>query len=179
MTEQSHYVDFLYNSIQQDRLTVWKTLQVEGRTRTPKIYRSTIECGKTHHFFIYEGQYHYLGLDSGGKTKNERRERSKDKIPNLYNLMEQVWQCKNTYLSVCEDAAHGFTKGLNTVFKIGKSKPNQKSKMDCRDNLDQKEISDTEVFIVDDIPDRDATPFAGDPSRMKFSKMRQTSAGWC
>ena len=36
-------------------------------------------------------------------------------------------------------------QGLNTVFKIGKSK-SDKSEMDCREDLDRKEISDDQVM---------------------------------
>lgn len=150
--KQSAYIDFLYNSVAQDRATVWKA----GAGKKGKdIYRSGIDCGKTHHYFIYTGQDNYLGLASGGEPKYALRDQGHEKNPNLFNLLDQIWQCDNTYLSVCEDAAYGFTKGPNTKLIIGKSDPNDRSKAICHEDLDTKEIPDEQVQPLMPVPTAD------------------------
>jgi len=151
--QQSKYKDYLYNSIAQDRLTVWKKGAGKKGSDT---YRSKIACGKTHHYFIYTGQDNYLGMASGGKPKEALREQGKKKNPNLFALLDQFWQCKNTYLSVCEDKAHNWTKGPNTKLIIGKSDPEEPSKMNCDKNLDTKQIPDDQVETLKEVADADA-----------------------
>ena len=43
--------------------------------------------------------------------KEEKRAAFRKKNENLANLVAEIWPCNNYYISVCEDAAHGFTKG--------------------------------------------------------------------
>ena len=68
--------------------------------------------------------------------------------------MKQIWPCNNTYLSVCEDFAYGFTKGLNQKLIIGKSDPKDRSQMICHNDLDVSEID--EVQALSPVPEKDA-----------------------
>jgi len=146
----SPWKDYLYNSLKQDLVTVYRP-----DNKPSKQMRTGIKCGKTHHYFIYTGEDNYLGFQSGGQPKANLRTRGHDRNPNLFRLLDQVWPCGNTYISVCEDAAHGFTKGLAQKLKIGKSDPNDPSKMICDEENDKAEIPDTDVEPLSPIPAED------------------------
>jgi len=122
--------DYLWNALQQDHL--------KGTTKIPR-------CN-THHYFIYTGQDKFLGLSTGGgEAKEQARKKQKKTNPNLYNLLEIIWPCNNHYISVCEDSAHGMTKGLAQQLIIGKSMPEQPSKMICLSGVDTAEVGMTPV----------------------------------
>ena len=64
------------------------------------------------------------------------------KSHNLYNLMEEVWPCKNLYMASCKDAAYGYQKGLAQKFKIGKAENKDDiTSMVCRDGLDETQVN--------------------------------------
>ena len=63
-----------------------------------------------------------------------------DRSPNLYNLMKEIWPCKNTYTPVCKDAARGFKIGQFQTFNIGKVDPNDVTQMICKSDLDEPEV---------------------------------------
>ena len=86
----------------------------------------------------------FLSLESGGQPKEKAREEGRKQRPNMFNIFERLWPCNNSYLSVCEDAAYGFTKGMAQRFIIGKSDPDDRSKMICRNDVDKTEIEKVE-----------------------------------
>ena len=112
---------------------------------------SKIDACKTHHYFIYSGQDIYLNFVSNGKQKEEVRQKLKEDDPNLYNMLRIIWPCDNYYISVCEDSAHGMTKGLAQKLRIGKSDPNNPTNMICTDD-DTAEIALTDVKDITPLP---------------------------
>jgi len=155
--------DFLWNSIQQDRLTRYNEDYERCEPKSNGKYPAGCEktdagckkkdgvykCSNTHHYFIYTGQDNFIGLASNA-AKVEQRAKGFKTNPNLFNLLDQIWPCKNTYVSVCEDFAHGWTKGLNQKLIIGKSDPDDLSKMICDADLDVPEID--EVLPLASVP---------------------------
>jgi len=152
--------DFIWNSLQQDSRTMYNETYDRCEPNSDGSYAkgckkgSKIDPCKNHHYFIYTGQDNFLGLASGGAPKAAQRARGLKKNVNLFNLMKQIWPCNNTYLSVCEDFAHGFTKGLNQKLIIGKSNPADRSQMICHNDLDVSEID--EVQALSPVPEKDA-----------------------
>ena len=112
---------------------------------------SKIDTCKTHHYFIYSGQDKYLSFVSNGKKKEEARRKLEEKDPNLFNLLKLIWPCNNRYISVCEDSAHGMTKGLAQKLLLGKSDPKNPTNMICNDD-DTAEIGETDVAEVTPLP---------------------------
>jgi len=133
--------EFLWNSAFQDKSM--------GNTNAD-------QC-KWHHYFIYTGQDKHLSQPCGGECKKKTRADQKLRNPNLYNLMESLWQCDNDYISVCEDSAFDFKKGAAQQFRIGKSDPEDPSKMICMPiDHDTAEIEVSEVpEHPHDIPEED------------------------
>ena len=52
-----------------------------------------------------------IPLNLSATLQEESRTAFREANPNLANLVAEIWPCNNYYVSVCEDAAHGFTKG--------------------------------------------------------------------
>jgi len=119
---------------------LWNALQQDYLKETTGIARCNVE-----HYFIYTGQDKFLGLSGGGEAKEQARNSQKETNPNLYNLLEIIWPCNNHYISVCEDSAHGMTKGLAQQLKIGRSISGQPSKMKCLSGVDTAEVDMTPV----------------------------------
>jgi len=163
--------DFLWNSLMQASLTMYneadERCEPKSNGKYPKGCQKVtsagckkkdgkLECGQgslTHHYFIYSGQDNFIGLASGGSAKAAQRAKGFKTNTNLFNFMDQIWPCKNTYVSVCEDFAYGWTKGLNQKLIIGKSDPKDRSKMICQPDLDVSEID--EVQPLKSIPNAD------------------------
>merc|ERR1719239_1028127 len=83
------------------------------------------------------------GLGFGnGQAKEESRTALREANPNLANLVAEIWPCNNYYVSVCEDAAHGFTKGLAQQLVIGKSSEVDITQMTCLPDMDTPELTD-------------------------------------
>jgi len=127
------FYDFLYNALKQDTLT--PHYSAKFNFNRPK--STSINACNTHHYFIYTGQDKFLGLESGGNAKKLQREFLKGKNENLFNLLNTIWPCDNTYTSVCEDAAYDFKKGSNQRLTIGKSAKNDLSLMICDKTIDE------------------------------------------
>merc|ERR1719154_925096 len=138
--EQGPVFDFLWNSLQQAHMK--KT--------------SNIDRCKNHHYFIYSGQDKFLGLESGGKPKENLRKECQEKNENLFNLLEIIWPCNNQYIAVCEDSAYGMTKGLAQKLLIGKSDPANPSNMICED-IDISEIDVEDMDKLSSPPTSDVT----------------------
>ena len=139
--EDSTTYDFLYNAAIQDNLTPWRD---EPRS-------SVFRCNPQH-YFIYAGE-NFLGLESGGAYREAARSVLKERNPNLYNLVKLMWPCDNTYISRCEDAAYQNKKSANQVLTLGKSDPDDPSKITCNSELDIPEV--LEVPQVSPIPETD------------------------
>ena len=114
---------------------VWNSIK-EG---TNKQYQCT-----WHHYFMHWMHKDFLSLESGGQPKEKARKEGRKQRPNMFNIFKRLWPCNNSYLSVCEDAAYGFTKGMAQRFIIGKSDPDDRSKMICRNDIDKTEIEKVE-----------------------------------
>ena len=56
-----------------------------------------------------------IPLNLSASLQEESRTALRESNPNLGNLVAEIWPCNNYYVSVCEDAAHGFTKGEEKV----------------------------------------------------------------
>ena len=78
--------DYLLNSYHQDK--------ARGSTK--------IRDEKLHHYFIYTGQQNFV-INNGGLVQT-RANQNKLKVENknLYALLTEVWQCENTYVTVCK-----------------------------------------------------------------------------
>jgi len=120
---------WLYNAASQDKIL--------GNT-------GVRDPSKTHHYFIYTGQDKYLSLPCGGECRDAKRRKMQLRNTNLFNLQKMLWPCNNDYISVCEDYAFNFKKGLAQKLRIGKSDPDDISKMICTDD-DTAEIEEDEV----------------------------------
>lgn len=132
------FYDFVWNAYQQDK--------ARGTSK--------IKQCKYHHYFIYSGQQNWLFIGNEEERKT-RRPAFKQKSPNLYNLMESLWQCSNDYIPVCKDANFKFDLGLAQKFKIGKAEDkSQPWKMTCREDLDKAEITNPSSIQT---PDDDGT----------------------
>jgi len=112
------------------------------------------QCAWQHYFMsLMHGDF--LNLQSGGKPKEYNRKQGREQRPNTFKIFEQLWPCNNNYLSVCEDAAYGFTKGMAQRFVIGKSDPNDRSKTICRDDIDKPDIEEDQIQKLSPVPSED------------------------
>jgi len=130
---------------------LWNVLQQATESGATKIDR----C-KNHHFFIYSGQGLW-GFTGHGPEQMKEQEDIKALRPNLYNLYKKLWPCNNRYISICEDSAHGMTKGLAQKLIIGKSDASDPSRMICLEEADKAEVEEQPVSSLpqDDVYEDD------------------------
>ena len=102
---------------------------------------TSIERCKNHHYFIYTGQDKFHNFGRGqGEAKEATRRKLKKTNQNLYNLLEQIWPCNNPFVAICEDDAHGYTKGAAQKLIIGKSVEGKPYEMECLKDADTPEL---------------------------------------
>ena len=67
--------------------------------------------------------------------------------------MMNIWPCNNEYISVCEDSAHGMTKGAAQKLTIGRSVEGKPYKMECLKDVDTPEVAmkDLSPLPTDDV----------------------------
>jgi hypothetical protein len=151
--------DFIWNAMRQDR--------IQNKTKW--------SCDNGH-YFIYQGQNKYLSFGFGGaKPLDESRTNMN---PNMLNIVDILWPCKNIYIPDCEDSAYNFTKGLNQQLKIGRSNDaSNPNIMTCT----QEEPTNIDLQDLSPLPEEDNTEAYSDKvknwAQYKCSRMAKTG-GW-
>merc|ERR1712059_243234 len=83
--------EFLWNS--------WNKDSLNGKTGVWKL---------SDHYYIKQGQDHWLGLNKQGRVLDLAREQKVRDNPELVKMMKVFWPCNNPFVLVCKDAAYNY-----------------------------------------------------------------------